>query len=122
MRGVARSPSSSAGLNVRPGGSTGPTDFARAVLDVVARIPRGRVMTYGDVAEYLGQGSPRTVGAVMAKHGHEVPWQRVVQASGRPAEPLVEKALALLRREGCPVRGEKVLLAECRWDGSPAGS
>jgi alkylated DNA nucleotide flippase Atl1 len=104
-------------LSVRPGGTSGPTEFARAVLDVVARIPRGRVMTYGDVAEYLGHGSPRTVGAVLSKHGREVPWQRVVQASGRPAEPLLATALELLRKEGCPVRGEKVVLRECRWDG-----
>ena len=114
---MPRPASASAGLSVRPGGEIGPTPFALAVLGVVARIPAGKVMTYGDVAEYLGQGSPRTVGAVMAKHGHEVPWQRVVQASGRPAEPLLERALALLRAEGCPVRGEKVLLSEARWDG-----
>lgn len=74
-------------------------------------------MTYGDVAEYLGAGSARTVGMVMAQHGHEVPWQRVIQASGRPVEPLLEKALALLREEGCPVKGEKVVLAQARWDG-----
>lgn len=87
------------------------------MLDVVARIPRGKVMTYGDVAEYLGHGSPRTVGTVLSKHGREVPWQRVVQASGRPAEPYLEKALRLLRDEGCPLRGEKVVMAEARWDG-----
>ena len=114
---MARAASSSAGLSVRPGGEIGPTPFAVSVLDVVSRIPAGKVMTYGDVAEYLGAGSPRTVGMVMAKHGHEVPWQRVVQASGRPAEPLVEEALRLLRAEGCPVRGERVVLAEARWDG-----
>lgn len=74
-------------------------------------------MTYGDVAECLGQGSPRTVGMVMARHGHEVAWQRVVQASGRPAEPLVEKALALLRAEGCPVREGRVVLPQARWRG-----
>lgn len=111
---MARSPSSSAGLNVRPGGSTGPTAYALAVLDVVARIPRGKVMTYGDVAEFLGTGSARTVGMVMAKHGHEVPWQRVLHASGVPHDG----ALPLLAAEGVPVRGEKVVLAECRWDGS----
>lgn len=100
-----------------PRPSSAATPFALAVLGVVARIPPGKVMTYGDVADYLGQGSPRTVGMVMAKHGHEVAWQRVVQASGRPAEPLVDRALGLLRAEGCPVRGEKVVLAEARWDG-----
>ena len=112
-----RAASASAGLAVRPGADSGPTPFAIAVLDVVARIPRGKVMTYGDVAEYLGAGSPRTVGTVMSKHGREVPWQRVVQASGRPAEPYLEKALKLLRAEGCPLRGERVVLTEARWDG-----
>jgi methylated-DNA-protein-cysteine methyltransferase-like protein len=94
------------------------TEFARLVLDAVAQIPAGKVMTYGDVAEYVGRGSARTVGMVMAMHGSEVPWQRVVQASGRPAEPLVDKALAILRAEGCPIRGERVLMSEARWDGT----
>jgi methylated-DNA-protein-cysteine methyltransferase-like protein len=86
-------------------------------LDLVDRIPKGQVMTYGDVAEYLGTGTGRTVGTVMSKHGQEVPWWRVVQASGRPAEPHVQEALAKLVREGCPVRGDRVLMAQARWDG-----
>jgi alkylated DNA nucleotide flippase Atl1 len=93
------------------------SEYEAAVLDAVTQIPAGKVMTYGDVAEYVGRGSARTVGMVMARHGSDVPWQRVVQASGRPAEPLVEEALGLLRDEGCPLRGERVLLAEARWDG-----
>ncbi|MDX6199448.1 MAG: hypothetical protein QOJ79_2599 [Actinomycetota bacterium] len=111
--------SASAGLSVRPGGDTPATPYARTVLDVVDRIPKGRVMTYGDVAEYLGTGTGRTVGTVMSKHGQEVPWWRVVQASGRPAEPHVQEALAKLVKEGCPVRGERVVLHLARWDGGP---
>jgi methylated-DNA-protein-cysteine methyltransferase-like protein len=95
------------------------TPFARAVLDAVAQIPPGRVMTYGDVSEFIGQGSPRTVGMVMAQHGGEVPWHRVVPATGRPVPHLLDRALALLRTEGCPLRGERVVLAEARWDGRP---
>ena len=87
--------------------------YAVSVLDLVARIPRGKVMTYGDVAEYLGSGSARTVGMVMAKHGREVPWHRVLRASGEP----YDGGLPLLVAEGVPVRGEKVVLAGCRWDG-----
>ena len=109
--------SASAGLSVRPGGDTPATPYARTVLDVVDRIPKGRVMTYGDVAEYLGTGTGRTVGTVMSKHGQEVPWWRVVQASGRPAEPHVQEALAKLVKEGCPVRGERVVMHLARWDG-----
>lgn len=87
------------------------------MLDVVDRIPRGKVMTYGDVAEMVGRGTARTVGAVLSDHGREVPWQRVVQASGRPAEPYLQEALRLLAAEGCPVTGERVDLARARWDG-----
>ena len=115
---MTRPPSASVGLSVRPGRGAAPTPYARAVLDVVDRIPPGKVMTYGDVAELMGRGSPRTVGAVLSEHGREVPWQRVVQASGRPAEPYLQEALALLAAEGCPVRGERVDLALARCDGA----
>jgi alkylated DNA nucleotide flippase Atl1 len=114
---VTRPPSASAGLAVRAGSGARPTAYARAVLDVVDRIPAGKVMTYGDVAELMGRGSPRTVGTVLSDHGREVPWQRVVQASGRPAEPHLQEALRLLAAEGCPLRGERVDLAAARWDG-----
>lgn len=109
--------STSAGLSVRARAGAPPTPYARQVLDVVDRIPRGKVLTYGDVAELMGRGSPRTVGAVMSDHGREVPWQRVVQASGRPAEPYLKEALELLAADGCPLQGERVDLASARWDG-----
>jgi alkylated DNA nucleotide flippase Atl1 len=117
-----RAATTSAGVGTRPG-STGaePTPYAREVLDVVDRIPPGRVLTYGDVAEMHGRGTGRTVGTVLAAHGREVPWQRVVQASGRPAEPHLQEALRLLAAEGCPVRGDVVVLAEARWDGRSTG-
>ncbi len=117
-----RPATASVGLGVRAGSGGTPTPYARAVLDVVDRIPPGRVMTYGDVAELVGRGSPRNVGTVLSDHGREVPWQRVVQASGRPAEPHVQEALRLLAAEGCPLRGERVDLAAARWDGGVGGT
>ena len=111
----------SAGVGTRPGATAPPTAYARLVLDAVDTIPPGRVLTYGDVAELTGRGTGRTVGTVMSHHGREVPWWRVVQASGRPAEPHLQEALALLRAEGCPVRGECVVLAAARWDGVVEG-
>ena len=114
--------SASVGLSVRPGAGGPPSAYARLVLDVVDQIPAGKVLSYGDVAELMGRGSARTVGAVMSGHGREVPWHRVVQASGRPAEPLLQEALALLVAEGCPVVGERVVLAGARWDGRDAAA
>jgi O-6-methylguanine DNA methyltransferase len=93
------------------------TPFARRVLDAVERIPRGKVMSYGDVAEYVGAGSARAVGTVMSRHGAEVPWHRVLHADGTCATHKSDRQLDLLRREGVAVRGERVDMSRARWDG-----
>ncbi|GLV52453.1 hypothetical protein TBS_30170 [Thermobispora bispora] len=97
-----------------------PPPFAERVLDLVERIPPGTVMTYGDVAEYLGEGGPRQVGRVMAEWGGAVPWWRVIRADGRPAPHLAEECLARLRAEGVPFRGDRVDLRIARWNGQEA--
>ena len=96
-----------------------PSPFARRVLDAVDAIPSGHVLSYGDVAEYIGAGSARGVGAVMARFGAEVPWHRVVMTDGRPAPGHELRQLALLRAEGVPLRvpGDRVQMARARWDG-----
>lgn len=49
------------------------------IRQVVAKIPRGRVMTYGQVAAAAGMpGAARTVGYAMRALGRKVPWQRVL--------------------------------------------
>ena len=79
-------------------------DFASRVLEVVASIPEGQVMSYGDVAAALGSRASRAVGQVMAYAGHDVPWWRVVKASGHPATDHESRALEYYRAEGTPLR------------------
>ena len=67
-------------------------------------IPPGRVMSYGDVAEYLGQGGPRQVGRVMALWGGSAPWWRVVHADGSLVPGHERAALERYRAEGTPLR------------------
>jgi alkylated DNA nucleotide flippase Atl1 len=93
------------------------TPFARAVLDAVEEIPPGKVMSYGDVADYVGVGSGRSVGTVMARHGSEVPWHRVLRSDGRCATHKSDRQLALLRAEGVPTVGDRVDMRRARWDG-----
>jgi alkylated DNA nucleotide flippase Atl1 len=76
-------------------------------------------MTYGDVAEYVGIRAARTVGRILARSGGSVPWHRVVRADGTCADHLVGEQLQLLRAEGVPINRGRVVLARCRWDGSP---
>ena len=100
-----------------------PTPFAEAVLDLIERIPSGRVMTYGDIAEYLGTGGPRTVGTVLSRFGGGVPWWRVIRADGSLLPGYEQKALAHYRAEGTPMNrtGDRVDMGKARWFG-PAGS
>ncbi|GAB3597437.1 hypothetical protein GCM10027446_25480 [Angustibacter peucedani] len=93
--------------------------FAAMVLDVVDRVPPGQVVTYGDVAEYLGEGGPRKVGRVMSQHGSAVAWWRVLRADGTPAPGLEDRAFTEYRAEGTPLRpnGRRVDMARARWAG-----
>jgi methylated-DNA-protein-cysteine methyltransferase related protein len=96
-------------------------EYVEAVLSLVERIPSGRAMAYGAVAavvaERLGRGGPRTVGAVMSTYGDVVPWWRVVTASGRLPRGHEVAALRELVAEGCPLSsdGSRVDLARAAW-------
>lgn len=94
-------------------------DFGAAVRDLVSVIPSGRVMTYGDVAAALGSRASRQVGRVMAFEGADLPWWRVVRASGHPPVDHEARALAMYRVEGTPiVQGRtdwRIDLRRARW-------
>jgi O-6-methylguanine DNA methyltransferase len=87
--------------------------FAQRVWAVCARVPRGCVVTYGDIARALGcPGAARAVGAALGRNPYApaVPCHRVVGSTGKLtgfAGGLAKKA-ALLRQEGLTVRGDQV--------------
>ncbi len=94
-----------------------------AIHRVVKRIPRGRVATYGQVAELAGlPGHARQVGYALhaLREEDDVPWQRVVNAKGEVSarsEPSAESIQRqLLEREGVrfDLRG-RIDLAEYGW-------
>jgi methylated-DNA-protein-cysteine methyltransferase-like protein len=61
--------------------------FREEVYAMVARIPRGRVMTYGQLAALAGHPyAARVVGGIAHWGDPELPWQRVVKKSGSLAE------------------------------------
>lgn len=98
--------------------------YVEAVLAAVEEIPPGRVMAYGQVAEYVGQRGPRQVGAIMSRYGSAVPWWRVVTATGRLPPGSERRALEHLRDEGTPLCGTGrdiyVDMRRAVWDGRPA--
>lgn len=88
------------------------------ILACVESIPPGRVMTYGDVAEYVGTRAVRMVGRVLSQDGGTVPWHRVLRANGTCAEHLYAEQRQRLLGEGVHFTGHRVDLAAHRWDGS----
>jgi alkylated DNA nucleotide flippase Atl1 len=97
-------------------------DLAERVLACVESIPSGRVMTYGDVAEYAGIRSARQVGRVLANDHGTVPWHRVLRADGSLAEHLYSEQRQRLLADGVRFKGDRVDLATFRWDGTKFGS
>ena len=81
----------------------------RRILDVLLALREGEVTTYGDVADTAGYPKlSRLVGRILATTDVEVPWWRVVNASGRLRAHDVREQTALLRAEGVDVREGRV--------------
>jgi methylated-DNA-protein-cysteine methyltransferase-like protein len=91
-----------------------------AVYRLVKQIPRGRVLTYGQLARTLKlRGGARTAGRAMAAcpAGRGIPWHRVVGARGRLLirEPYASLQRRLLESEGTRLIAGRVDLARHRW-------
>jgi methylated-DNA-protein-cysteine methyltransferase-like protein len=85
-----------------------------SVYALVKKIPRGRVMTYGQLAKALRlSGGARTAGRAMAAcpSGKGVPWHRVVGAEGKLLirEPHASLQRKLLESEGLELAEKRIL-------------
>jgi len=91
------------------------------IIAAVRRIPRGKVCTYGDVAEVAGlPRRARLVGTVLRQtSGRGLPWYRVINAGGRISFPVGSDAYARQRRkleaEGVVFAGGRVDLRRYGW-------
>jgi methylated-DNA-protein-cysteine methyltransferase related protein len=99
-----------------------------AVYRLVRRIPRGAVLTYGEIAGRLGRpGAARAVGHAMRVCPADIPWHRVVNARGgisvrARASGMVTQRIRL-EQEGVAFRAGRVILARHRWrEGMSAAS
>ena len=84
------------------------TPFAKTVRAAVRSIPRGKVMSYGEVAKAAGSPrAARAVGTIMRQnYDNSVPCHRVICADGSPGEYNrggTRKKIALLRAEGIEI-------------------
>ena len=106
-----------------------PNAFQSQVWELVRRIPRGRVVTYGQIALMLPPPAgvepeayrafgPRWVGGAMAACPDDVPWQRVINSQGKISDrPGAERQRQLLEEEGIVFFKDKVDLKKYGWRG-----
>jgi methylated-DNA-protein-cysteine methyltransferase related protein len=107
-----------------------PKAFYQAVWNVVRRIPRGRVMAYGQVGALVEPPAgmalhtydalrARWVGGALAACPADVPWWRVVNAQGKiSARPGAEEQRILLEAEGVLFDArDKIDMKKYAWDG-----
>lgn len=95
--------------------------FAQRVYEIVAQIPQGRVMTYGQIAAVCGAAwAAWEVGQIANKGPENLPWQRVVNKQGGLAKGWphggVNGHKAALEAEGVQVDEDyKVNVSELLW-------
>jgi methylated-DNA-protein-cysteine methyltransferase-like protein len=99
------------------------------VWDLVRKIPRGKLATYGQIALMLPPPAgveidaykafgPRWVGGAMANCPDDVPWQRVINSQGKISErPGSEHQRQLLEEEGVVFVKDKIDLKKFGWNG-----
>ena len=99
-----------------------PSAHSERILAAVRKIPRGKVSTYGDIAEIAGlPRRARLVGTVLRQtpDSPKLPWYRVMNAGGRISFPAGSDAYARqkskLDAEGILFRGERVDLRHYGW-------
>lgn len=100
-------------------------EWIKAVWQVVQGIPRGHVLTYGDVARLAGRrGAARRVGQALrrAPRGMKLPWHRVVNAQGKISLPADSASYTrqkeLLSGEGIEFDGEQIDLRRYGYEGA----
>ncbi|MCL2038081.1 MGMT family protein [Candidatus Saccharibacteria bacterium] len=96
------------------------SNFSQRVCGLVAQIPHGRVMTYGDIATLCGHpNAARIVGGIAHFGDPDLPWQRVVNRFGGLASGYYGGKRGQqkdLEAEGVPIEDFKIIdFEERRW-------
>ncbi|MBE6462058.1 MAG: MGMT family protein [Alphaproteobacteria bacterium] len=96
-----------------------PKTFNEQVYDIVARIPAGRVATFGQIAQMIGRPRmARFVGyASNNKASWHLPWHRVVFKDGSLCSGFASEQYRMLKSEGVKFTPDKtVIMPDFQWN------
>ena len=121
-RATKQSSKKTASKKTKAPAKSAPNEESARILAAIRRIPRGKVSTYGNVAEVAGlPRRARLVGTVLRQTpgSASLPWYRVINAGGRISLPSGSDAYARqrskLEAEGVIFRGERIDLKRYGW-------
>lgn len=99
------------------------TEFSKTVLQLIKKIPKGKVATYGLIAKLAGKPrGAREVGWLLhsCTHSHNLPWQRVIKSGGQLSFPKSSYRdtlqRTLLEKESVAIVKDRVNLKKYLWD------
>jgi methylated-DNA-protein-cysteine methyltransferase related protein len=105
--------------------STAPTEFSNLIIQLIKAIPRGKVATYGSIAELADKPrAARQVGWILhsCTDKYKLPWHRVIKSGGiipfPKHSPTYQRQKELLEKEGIIFFNGRVDLNTCLWSGS----
>lgn len=89
------------------------SDFEKRVYLMLLKVPRGRVVTYGDLSRLAGfPGAARAVGSAMNKNpfAPKVPCHRVVKSDGNVGDFAhgIKRKISMLEGEGIEIKKGKI--------------
>ncbi len=97
------------------------TYFTEVVIDIIKNIPKGMVMTYGQIATYASSPrSSRQVARILHSMSskYNLPWYRVINSKGQIAfnnEEFRDEQIKLLENEGVEVENGIINLSKYQW-------
>ena len=102
--------------------SSTPTSLSAQILKLIARIPKGKVATYGQLASLAGNPKAARLVAWLLHSSTEkrkLPWHRVINSQGRislPMDPHGYLQIGLLKKERVVMNDKGVYdLEACQW-------
>ena len=97
------------------------SEFSKLVIEIIQKIPAGRVATYGQIASLAGNNkAARQISRILhsSSEKYELPWHRVINSQGRislRSGDGFEMQKAMLESEGIHVIKDRIDLAKFQW-------
>ena len=96
--------------------------LSKQVIEIIKKIPAGKVATYGQIATLAGNNkAARQISRILhsSSDKYELPWHRVINSQGKISMKSgdgLEMQKAMLESEGIQVKADRIDLTKYKWE------